>query len=125
MVVFQFRDDAQKILLIKRKHEPFKNHWALPGGFLDMDETLEQAADRELKEETGLIATSRRQIGAFSALDRDPRERVITIAFRMTVANDAVPVAADDASDARWFAINELPELAFDHWAIIESALVQ
>ena len=123
MVVFRTIENIRNILLIKRKHDPYKDHWALPGGFLNMDETLEEAADRELLEETGLTAISREQIGAYSRIDRDPRGRVITIAFRISVASDQQAKAASDASDSNWFPLEKLPQLAFDHAEIIADAV--
>lgn len=119
------REDAGKqcLLLIQRRHEPFQDHWALPGGFMEIDETLETAAARELKEETGLDVVSLKQVGAFSTLDRDPRSRVITVAFLATVPPDQTAVAADDAKNADWFPVDELPPLAFDHPSIVRTGL--
>lgn len=123
MLVLRGAADQREILLIQRLNEPFSNCWALPGGFLEMDETLEQAARRELAEETGLVAESVRQIRAFSNVDRDPRGRVISVAFLVQLAGDQVPVAADDAKHARWFPVIQLPDLAFDHEQIIAAGL--
>ena len=111
------------MLLIQRKNEPHKNSWALPGGFLDMGETLEQAAARELKEETGLKLKSLRQLGVFSKVDRDPRTRVISVAFYAELVAGQTAIAADDAQDVGWFDLNKLPKLAFDHDEMIKLAL--
>lgn len=122
VIVSRMIDGEEHILLIQRKHDPYQGSWALPGGFLDMDETLEQAAARELKEETCLDALSVRQIGTFSAVDRDPRSRVITTAFEVTVDAAQTPVAADDAADWQWKNLKSLGceiELAFDHADIL------
>lgn len=120
-VVFGIDGQNLKVLLIERGQEPYKGHWAFPGGFLNMDETAEQCAVRELKEETGLDLHDLKQIGAFSAVDRDPRGRVITIAFYALTRPSAVQ-GGDDAAEARWFALNELPPLAFDHDSILREA---
>ena len=123
-VVFGFDESALNILLIKRGIEPFKDRWALPGGFIRMDETAENGAKRELREETGVADIYIEQIQAFTALDRDPRERVITIAFMAFVRQDKYNLlAGDDAAQASWFHIDALPELAFDHSHIIRTAL--
>lgn len=113
-------DADYEILLIERRHEPFAGHWALPGGFIEIDEDLEAAARRELHEETGLHAGTLVQIGAFGAPDRDPRERVISVVYAGFVPIDApAAMAADDAADARWYGLDALPELAFDHACVI------
>ncbi len=120
IVVSRMIDGKEHILLVQRKHAPYQGSWALPGGFLDMDETLEQAALRELKEETCLDALSVCQIGTFSAVDRDPRSRVISTAFEATVDATQTPVAADDAADWQWKSLDCEIELAFDHENIIK-----
>lgn len=112
-----------KILLIKRKNEPFKGRWALPGGFVDPGEDLADAARRELLEETGIEAIETSQIGAFGKPGRDPRSHTVSVAFRFDVPENTVAIAADDASDADWFPIEALPEMAFDHAEIIATAL--
>lgn len=103
------------VLLIKREKEPFAGKWALPGGFADMDETLEEACRRELQEETGLVLPAMIQFRVYDALDRDPRHRTISVAFYSFI--DGIPevLGGDDAAEARWFSIRQLPELAFDH----------
>ena len=112
-----------RVLLIQRLRDPFAGGWALPGGFMEIDETAEQAAIRELAEETSLVIDTVHQIGAYSAVDRDPRTRVITVAFLAIHRPGDDPVAADDAADTRWFPIDRLPSLAFDHDQIIADGL--
>lgn len=121
-VVFCQKSDALHVLLIERKLEPFKGCWALPGGFMMMDEDAETAAKRELYEETGVKVNHLRQCGAFTEVDRDPRERVVTIAY-YAVIDKMEATAADDASKAEWFPVEDLPSLAFDHNGIIQSAM--
>lgn len=123
-VVFSFNGTQLMVLLIKRLNDPFKNCWAFPGGFVEENETLEEAASRELYEETGIKAIHQFEINAFSAIDRDPRERVITVAY-FSVAQNTKPVASDDAQDAQWFSIHNLPSLAFDHAEILKKALIK
>lgn len=122
--IIVFRNDMCEVLLIRRKNEPFKGKWALPGGFMDMNETLEEAAIRELQEETGLKGIELKQLHTFSAVDRDPRHRTISVAFygRLSDNNQSVK-AGSDASEAAWFKTNALPPLAFDHDKILETAL--
>lgn len=123
-VVVLFKDrDSTFVLLIQRKNEPFKNQWALPGGFVENDEKLESAAERELEEETGLKLTSLDQVYAFVEPKRDPRSRVISIAFKGTVDEEHKVKGDSDAKNAKWFGLNEFPELAFDHYSIIQKAL--
>lgn len=109
------------ILLIKRGNEPFKGKWALPGGFVETDEEVTMAATRELKEETGLAVKEKDLsfIDYFDAPDRDPRGRLISFAFEAEVGKDVSAKGDSDASDAQWFPLNELPELAFDHQTIL------
>ena len=121
-VVFGIDGSDLKVLLIERGSEPYKGCWAFPGGFLNMDETAEQGALRELKEETGLDLHHITQVGAFSAVDRDPRDRVITIAFYAVVKKSAVQ-GGDDAAKAQWFSLNDMPRLAFDHDDILRVTL--
>ena len=117
------RDGQQlKVLLIERGNDPYKGCWAFPGGFMNMDESAEQCALRELQEETGLVVGGLRQLGAYSAVDRDPRERVITVAFYAVI--DQLPVqGGDDAAQAQWWPINAIPPLAFDHEQILRDAI--
>lgn len=118
-----FRSNLTEVLLIRRLNPPFENTWAIPGGFVDMNETLEQAAARELEEETDLKEILLRQFHAFSEPNRDPRHRTISIAFYGFVENDqGDAIAGSDAKDARWFKTNELPSLAFDHDKILAKA---
>ena len=123
-VIFRREGDGLQVLLINRKNEPFRGLWALPGGFVDMGETLEQAACRELHEETGLEGIAMEQLQAFSEPGRDPRARTITVVFYGFAAggNDQVH-AMDDAAMAGWFWIKDLPPLAFDHDIILEKAV--
>ena len=114
--------EGLSVLLVKRGIEPFKDCWAFPGGFIKMDEDAETGARRELKEETGLDTTYVEQFGCFSDVHRDPRERVITIAFYALVRKSEVK-GGDDASDAHWFPIDNVPALAFDHDRILRVAL--
>lgn len=107
------------VLLIKRKNEPYKDSWAFPGGFLDMDETLITAAHRELKEETGIICEELTQFGIYDSIDRDPRGRTISVVYYTFVEEELKAIAQDDAIDVQWFKINKLPKLAFDHDKII------
>jgi len=113
----------QQILLIKRKNDPFKDCWALPGGFVDENEDLEQAAIRELVEETQVKASHLEQIGAFGKPYRDPRGHMVSIAYLGKVATNTIAIAADDAKEIGWFSVTNLPSLAFDHSAIIEAGL--
>ena len=122
IVVFSFDGTNLNVLLIKRGNEPYKGQWAFPGGFLDEDETLEEAARRELKEETGLTPKHFYEVGSFSDLDRDPRGRTVTVAF-LAVIPMAEARGGDDAADAQWFPLNALPPLAFDHEEIMQRAI--
>jgi len=122
--VFAFSDDRAKLLLIRRKHEPYKDHWALPGGFVDMDEDLPDAAARELVEETGLTNVPLEQLRTFGKPGRDPRGRAITVVyFGIAEKNWEQIRAADDAADVRWFDIDHLPKMAFDHNEIARCAI--
>lgn len=125
-VLYHLKDGQLYILLIKREKEPFAGQWALPGGFMDIDEAPEVAVKRELAEEAGVEANKLVQIGAFGAPGRDPRHRTISIAY-LSLLSGALPEvkAADDAADGRWFPMNKLPEnLAFDHDHIITQSLI-
>lgn len=121
-VIFTYEDWKLKVLLVKRGGEPFKGKWAFPGGFLHMDETAEEGAYRELREETSLVPAAIGQLGVFSGTDRDPRERVITIAWYALVKPHEV-VGGDDADEAAWFPVDDIPPLAFDHEQIFNVAM--
>ncbi len=123
IVVVRRMADGLEVVLIRRDRPPFEGCWALPGGFMDIDETVEAAAARELREETGLIAPKLKLIGPFSAVDRDPRGRVVSIAFVTVIDPLQVPRAGDDAAEVQWFKVGELPPLAFDHDRILEAGL--
>jgi len=115
-IVFGYIEDKLHVALIKRKNDPFKGYWALPGGFLEGDETIEQAAQRELQEETNISNIYLEQFGVFSKPDRDPRGRVITVALFALIPADNIELSStNDALCAQWFDINNLPTLAFDH----------
>ncbi|MCQ2237571.1 MAG: NUDIX hydrolase [Bacteroidales bacterium] len=122
-VVAITKENDPKVLLIQRKFDPYKGCWAFPGGFMDMDETTEQCAIRELNEETGLVYSSMTQIGAYSKVDRDPRGRTLTVAYLAIVDKPLLVNAQDDAAKAEWFSINNLPPLAFDHDEIMVDAI--
>ncbi|MDH3349297.1 MAG: NUDIX hydrolase [Desulfobulbaceae bacterium] len=123
-VIFGLDEEELKILLIKRDLEPFADKWALPGGFVQIEESLEEAARRELHEEAGVRNVFMEQLYSFGDVGRDPRERVITVAYYALVNISAHNLqAATDARDAAWFAIDDLPPLAFDHEKIIDMAL--
>ncbi len=121
-VIFGFDGTKLKVLLIKRGIEPYKGRWAFPGGFVNMDESCERGALRELKEETGLTGAYIEQFHTFSEPNRDPRERVITVAYYALVRIQDV-IGGDDAAQAAWFALDETPQLAFDHDRILREAM--
>lgn len=118
------KEEVPKVLLIQRGADPFKGAWAFPGGFMNMDETTEQCAIRELEEETGLKVTKVHQIGAYSKVDRDPRGRTITVAYLAIIDSPEDVKGQDDAAKAEWFPITDLPKLAFDHYDIMKDAKV-
>ncbi|MFC7772731.1 NUDIX domain-containing protein [Flavobacterium sp. GCM10027622] len=122
-VVLVKETHPKQLLLIKRKNEPFKDCWALPGGFVDENEDLEIAAKRELEEETQVKINELQQIGAYGKPFRDPRSHVVSIAYFGRVNENTVAKASDDAKEANWFSINELPNLAFDHIDIINDTI--
>ncbi len=122
-VVFSGDGTDRHVALIRRRNEPFAGCWALPGGFVDMDESLETAAARELAEETGLRNVPLRQFHAFGDPGRDPRGRNICVAYVGTLDGQAPLHAADDATEAAWFPVTALPPLAFDHGNIMDMAL--
>lgn len=117
------QNEPRKVLLIERGGEPFKGCWAFPGGFMNMDETAEQCAFRELEEETGLQLTEAKQIGCYSDVDRDPRGRTLSVAYLMLVEEELPVEGQDDAKQAKWWPLNDLPELAFDHSKILNDTL--
>lgn len=120
VVIFTVEEGDLKVLLVRRGQEPFKGEWALPGGFIRLDESLRRAAWRELSEETGVSAGFLEQIGAFGRPDRDPRERVISVAYFALMSAASLQIrAASDAKEARLFSLQALPELAFDHPRIL------
>lgn len=122
-VVFGYQDRSLNILLIKRKVAPFKNNWALPGGLVLENESLEDAIVRELKEETNVTIDYLEQLYSFGEPTRDPRNRVISVTYFALVKPEHHSIKADtDATDVAWFDINKLPELAFDHDLIIKKA---
>ena len=125
IALFQKLPRETTILLIRRAQDPFRGQYALPGGFVNIDEPLEAAARRELKEETGLKAEPLRQIHTFGAPERDPRGRVISVVYAgiLNAETSSEPQAASDADRAGWFDIKNLPPLAFDHRQIIQKAL--
>jgi 8-oxo-dGTP diphosphatase len=123
-VVFGFDDGELKVLLIERGLPPFKGQWALPGGFVRVDETVDNAARRELEEETGLRGPFLEQLYTFGDLKRDPRERIVSVAYYALVKLSLSQTrAATDAADARWFPVSKIPKLAFDHLTIFTTAL--
>mgnify|MGYP006354544705 FL=1 len=121
-VIFGYDDNNIKVLLIQRGNEPYKGHWAFPGGFMNIDETAEQCALRELEEETGLKDVKVEQFYTFTDVNRDPRERVISIAYYGKIQLSNVK-GSDDADDAQWFSLDEIPNLAFDHDLVLSKAL--
>lgn len=122
--VFAFFDGSVKLLLIRRKRDPYKGRWALPGGFVEIEEDLPEAVARELAEETGLTGIPLEQLRTFGRPGRDPRGRTITVAYFGIAEKDWDRIrAADDAEHAQWFAIDELPAMAFDHDEIARCAV--
>lgn len=121
-VVFT-KEEEPKVLLIQRGNEPYKGCWAFPGGFMNMEETAEECAVRELKEETGLTVNQIQQIGAYSKVDRDPRGRTVSIAYLAIVDAPTAVTGMDDAAKAAWFPLSSLPNLAFDHQDIMTDAI--
>jgi 8-oxo-dGTP diphosphatase len=125
-VVFGFDEGALRVLLIERGLEPFKGRWAFPGGFVRVDETIDKAARRELAEETGLKNVFLEQLYTYGAINRDPRERVVSVAYYALVKLcDYRAKAATDAANAEWFPISKVPKLAFDHADILATALAR
>ena len=121
--VVMTNEPLPKVLLIQRGADPFKGEWAFPGGFMNMDETTEQCAIRELEEETGLKVSTVYQIGTYSKVGRDPRGRTITVAYIAIIDSPLEVQGRDDAAKAEWFPISNLPKLAFDHEEIMSDAI--
>ena len=119
-IVFTQKNNETYVLLIQRGHEPFKGKWALPGGFVNMYETLEEACIRELFEETGLEMAAMKQFKAYDAIHRDPRHRTISVVFSTEINDTENVKGGDDAAQAGWFPVTALPPLAFDHALILE-----
>ncbi len=131
-VLFVLQHESLHVLMIQRKHAPYQGMWAFPGGFVNMDEDLQSAAMRELQEETGVADSSRlhvEQLHTFGAVDRDPRQRTISVAYLALAPWDLFDElrvrAADDAADARWWSVYDMPQLAFDHAQILQTARQQ
>ncbi len=123
IVIFTVRDAKLNLLLIKRGMDPFKGSWALPGGFVRMEESLDECAKRELEEEAGLSGVYLEQLYTFGKPDRDPRERVISVAYYTLTPSENMELSAGtDAEEAQWFPVEKLPELGFDHQEIIRVA---
>lgn len=122
IIIFSTEEKEAEVLLIERKNAPHKGAWALPGGFVDMDENLLEAALRELKEETDVDNIPLNQLQAFGDVDRDPRGRTVTIAYYGITPKKPAIKGGDDANRARWFPIKQLPQLAFDHKKILDIA---
>lgn len=123
-IVFARTEEGLKVLLVQRGNDPYKGMWAFPGGFMNMDETSAEAACRELEEETGISVENVCQVGAYDGVDRDPRGRVITIAYYTVINGIRNVVGGDDAARAEWFTIGHLPKLAFDHQEILDKAIL-
>ena len=126
IVIFSIAGDELLVLLIRRKHAPFKGTWALPGGFVEIKESLEDAAARELAEETGITGVTMEQLHAFGDPDRDPRMRVISVAYLALVQDSSIMHRpGDDAAETGWYSVRDLPLLAFDHLQILEKGIEQ
>ena len=122
VVAFTIKNDILSVLLVKRANQPFRGSWALPGGFINIDEDLETAAKRELEEETSIKGTYLEQLHFYGSPNRDPRERVVSVAYIGLVPYQ-IPFGNSDATLAEWHPINQLPKLAFDHADIINDGL--
>lgn len=127
VVIFTLIERELHVLLVQRRRWPYEGYWAIPGGFINMDESLEQAARRELEEETGVRDVYLEQLYTFGNVGRDPRTRVISVAYIALVRVDAQKIrVSDESTDVRWFAVRELPaQLAFDHELILENAVAR
>ena len=125
IVLFVGSQNRSQVLLIKRARPPFKGEWAFPGGFVDANESLEDAARRELVEETGITGINLKQLGAFGDPGRDPRGHTVSVVFTALLGDKRIAVAADDAAEARWHSARRPPRLAFDHREILRVSLEQ
>ena len=124
-VIFTIKDNDFQILLIKRKNSPYKGMYALPGGLVEKNEEVEETASRELEEETGVKNIFLKQFGVYSSVGRDPRGRVVSVAFIALISSDNINLCAkDDAELAGWFSVDSMPKLAFDHKKVIEDAIL-
>ncbi len=125
VVIFTLLERELNVLLVQRKHWPYEGYWAIPGGFINMDEGLEQAARRELEEETGMRDVYLEQLYTFGNPKRDPRTRVISVAYFALISSDTQSIrSSDESTEVRWFPVRRLPgQLAFDHEAILASAM--
>jgi len=125
-LVFREGKECIEVLLIKRKKEPYKDFWAIPGGFLEIEETPIEGAKRELLEETSLKIDILKEVGTFGDIDRDPRGRTITIVFYTFLSShDHIAKATSDAMEVKWFSVKEMPEMAFDHSEIFKEGLLK
>jgi 8-oxo-dGTP diphosphatase len=123
-VVFSKSDDGLNVLLIRRADEPFKDCWAFPGGFVNIYEVTDDAVYRELEEETNISNVLLKRFDIFDAINRDPRERTVSVVYYGFINDSNAPVhAGDDAKDAKWISVNNLPELAFDHSVIFKKIM--
>lgn len=122
IIIFRLVDDKPEVLMIERGNDPYKGQWALPGGFVDKDEPLEAAADRELEEETGLKNILLTQMHTFGNPGRDPRGHTVSVVYVGYLPDGMKATAGDDAVATKWFSMNELPEMAFDHGMVVEMA---
>jgi 8-oxo-dGTP diphosphatase len=113
---------GNEVMLVQRKHDPFQSQWALPGGFVDPDERIPHAAQRELEEETGVSGIDLKEFGTYGDPGRDPRGRTVSVVYWQRLPQKPRSVAGDDAADCRWFPIDQLPPLAFDHSLIVQDA---
>ena len=123
MVILRKLEEQTEILLIKRGHEPFQDHWALPGGFIEMEEDLIESAYRELEEETHITNMELQQLKTYGKPGRDPRGRTVSVVFGAFLEVEQEAQAGDDAKEAEWFSIDKLPKLAFDHDLIVEESI--
>src|SRR5688572_10031436 len=126
IIVLTILDDILQVALIKRGIEPFKNEWGLPGGFVHIDESVEDAAKRELREELGVENVYLEQLFTFGDVNRDPRARIISVAYFALISPENLKlIASTDATDAKWFPVSKLPVLAFDHQKIAKTAVAR